>query len=172
MKMKIVGAVIAAVLFVAGGAYYFGIYGANGTLKVNVTDPLPAGWSAVYVNVTQISIHNSTAGNGHGFAKSFSSPVELNLASAANKSVFLASLSLPKGHYQMIRLTLTGAYGVYEGKTFRITLVSSTVDIAGQFTIGSGSTTTVVLNFNSAQAIHGNSVIGFTMTPVVGMTVG
>ena len=161
---KIVAAVIVALLAVGGTAYY--VFGSGGSLNIQVKDPLPSGWSALYINVSSVSIHNSTAG-GSGYSTSFSTPVSVNLASATSKSVFLASMKLPNGHYQMIRLTITGAYGVYSGKTYKISLVSSTVDVAGQFTISSGSTTTVTLDFNSAQAVHGNPASGFTMTPVV-----
>ena len=167
---KIVAAVIVALLAVGGTAYY--VFGSGGSLNIQVKDPLPSGWSALYINVSSVSIHNSTGGSGGGYLKSFSTPVSVNLANATSKSLFLTSLKLPNGHYQMIRLTITGAYGVYSGKTYKISLVSSSVDVAGQFTISSGSTTTVTLDFNSTQAVHGDPASGFTMTPVVAETVG
>ncbi len=176
MKAKVIGAIIAVVLIAGGGVYYFGFYNTGGTLRVNVTDPMPVGWSAVYVNISSVSIHNSTGGGSNAYTKTFSTPVTINLANATNQSLFLTSLSLPAGHYQMIRLTITGAYGVFNGadtpQTYKLSLVNGTVDIAGQFTITKGSTTTVTLDFNSAQAIHGDTTTGFTMTPVVAMSVG
>ena len=162
---KIIAAVIVAVLAVGGIAYY--AFGSGGTLNVQIKDPLPSGWTALYINVSSVSIHNSTGGSGGGYASSFSTPVTVNLANATGKSIFLTNLRLPGGHYQMIRLTITGAYGVYNGHTYKISLVSSTVDVAGQFTVSAGSTTTATLDFNSAQAVHGNPTVGFTMTPVV-----
>jgi len=72
----------------------------------------------------------------------------------------------------MIRLAISGAYGVYDGKKYSITVTTGSVDIPGQFRISSSSTTVVVLDFNSAAAIHGNPLTGFSMTPDVSMTVG
>ncbi len=176
MKGKVIGAIIAVVLIAGGGIYYFGFYNTGGTLKINVTDPIPVGWSSVYVNISSVSIHNSTGGGSNAYTKTFSNPVTINLADATSSSLFLTSLSLPPGHYQMIRLVIAGAYGVFNNvdkpKTYTFTLVNGTVDISGQFTIIKGATTTVTLDFNSAQAIHGSTTTGFTMTPVVAMSVG
>ena len=156
-------------LAVGGTAYY--VFGSGGSLNIQLKDPMPPGWTALYINISSVSIHNATAGGG-SYSTSFSTPVSVNLANATSKSVFLASLKLPSGHYQMIRLTIKGAYGTYDHTTYKLTLVNSTVDVAGQFTISAGSTTTVTLDFNSAQAVHGNPASGFTMTPVVAETVG
>lgn len=172
MKGRVIGAILAVVLIAAGGVYYFGFYSAGGTLNVRVSDPMPPGWSSVYVNISSVSIHNSTSG-GHVFTKSFSTPIMVNLSSATSSSIFLTGLKLPAGHYQMISLVITGAYGTYDNagklQTYRFTLVNSTVKISGQFAISNGATTTETLDFNSAQAIHGTTTTGFTMTPVVSM---
>lgn len=175
MKGETIAVVVAAVLVVGSGIYYFGFDTSTGTLNVNVTDPLPQGWNSVYVNISSISIHNSN-GSGSGIAvKTFSTPMTVNLSDATTTSLFLASLSLPSGRYQMIRLNITGAYGVYQGAhgthTYQFKLVNNTVDVAGQFSIAHGATTTVILDFNSAQAIHGNPNTGFIMTPVVSLEV-
>lgn len=174
MKGETIAVVVAAVLVVGSGVYYYGFDNSTGTLNINITDPLPPGWSAVYVNISSVSIHNSTGG-GNGVAKTFSTPVSVDLASATNTALFLTSLNLPEGHYQMIRLTITGAYGSYQTSsgmhTYQFKLVNGTVDVAGQFSIAHGATTTVVLDFNSAQAIHGNPNSGFIMTPVVDLAI-
>lgn len=178
MAGKSVAVVVAAVLLFGIGVFYFDFYPAiatqnDGTLNVNVADPMPAGWSAVYINITSVSVHNST---GDAFTKAFSKPVTVDLASATNSSIFLASLKIPAGHYQMIKVTIKGAYGVWNGvdrpQTFQFSVVNSTVDVSGQFSVSKGSTTTVILDFNSAQAIHGTPTSGFTMTPVVSLIVG
>lgn len=174
MKGKVIAAILVVVALAGGGIYYFGFYNANGTLRLTVTDPMPVGWSDIYINVTSVSIHNTTAGTDGGYTKAFSSPVTINLANATNTSIFLTGLSIPAGHYQMIRLVIKDAYGIYNGvdrpQTFVFTLVNGTVDVAGQFSIAKGSTTTVNLDFNSAQAVHGSTAAGFTMTPVVAMS--
>ena len=164
MNSKAVIAVIVAVLVIGGTAYY--VFGNGGSLNLQVKDPMPSGWSALYISISSVSIHNSTGRSG-GYVKNFTAPVTVNLANATSKSVFLTSLKLPNGHYQMISFTITGAYGTYRGITYKVSLVSPTVDVAGQFTISGGSTTTVTLDFNSVQALHGDPVSGFTMTPVV-----
>ncbi|MBX8631695.1 MAG: DUF4382 domain-containing protein [Thermoplasmata archaeon] len=169
MKGRAIIAAAVVVVVIAAGAFYF--LESGGNLNIQIRDPMPPGWSSLYINISDVSIHNSTAGGNGGYTKSFSTPMTINLANAVNSAVFLASLKLPNGHYQMIRLTITGAYGVYDGKTYKITMVSQIVDIAGQFSISSGSTTTVTLDFNSAQAVHGTPVTGFTMTPVIAETV-
>lgn len=175
MKGETIAVIVAAILVVGSGVYYFGYDNSAGTLNVNITDPLPAGWSDVYVNISSISIHNSTGDGSNNLVKAFSNPVTINLAEATSSSMFLTSLNLPSGHYQMIKLTLTGAYGIYSGAgvthTYQFRLVNETVDIAGQFSIAHGATTTVVLDFNTAQAVHGNPNSGFLMTPVVGLAV-
>lgn len=178
MAGKSIAAVVVAVLLIGGAVYYFGVFQGfssqqDGTLNVNVADPLPAGWSAVYVNISSISVHNST---GVAYIKTFSTPVSVNLANATNASIFLASLKIPAGHYQMIKVNIKGSYGIWNGvdkpQTFQFSTVNDTVDVSGQFTISIGSTTTVILDFNSAQAIHGTPESGFTMTPVVSMIAG
>ena len=169
MKSRAIIAVAIAVIVVGAGAYY--LLNSGGSLNIQIRDPLPAGWNSVYINITEVSVHNSTTGGSGGYSKPFSTPVEINLANTTNKSVFLTSLKLPNGHYQMIRLVVSGSFGVYDGKTYRISLTSPDIDIAGQFKISSASTTTVTLDFNSAQAIHGSTFTGFTMTPVVAETV-
>jgi hypothetical protein len=169
MKGKAIVAAVIAVIVVGAGAYY--LLDSGGNLSIQIKDPMPAGWTAVYINISEVSIHNSTAGGHNGYSKSFTPAYELNLSNATKGSIFLTSLSLPAGHYQMIRLVVNSAFGVYEGKTYRITLTSPNIDIAGQFRISSGATTTVTLDFNSAQAIHGTPFTGFTMTPVVAESV-
>lgn len=180
MKMtgKSIAAVVVAVLLVGVGAYYFGFFPTvasqqGGTLNVNVSDPMAVGWSAVYINITSLSVHNTT---GSSYNRTFSTPVTIDLANVTTSSMFLASLNLPAGHYQMIRVTIKGAYGIWNGtdgpQTFRFALVNSNVDVSGQFSISNGATTTVILDFNSAQAIHGTPTGGFTMTPVVSLITG
>lgn len=178
MAGKSIAAVIVAVLLIGVGAYYFGLFPTvakqqGGTLNVNVSDPMAVGWSAVYVNITSLSVHNST---GSAYTKTFSAPVTIDLANVTTSSAFLASLSLPAGHYQTIRVAVKGAYGIWNGvdnpQTFQFTLVNGNVDVAGQFSISNGATTTVILDFNSAQAIHGTPTAGFTMTPVVSLITG
>lgn len=175
MKGETIAVVVAAVLVVGSGVYYFGFDTSTGTLNVNITDPLPQGWSSVYVNISSISIHNSTDGGNEIAVKTFSTPMSIDLAGATTASLFLTSLNLPSGHYQMIRLRITGAYGVYQdaggSHTYQFKLVNDTVDVVGQFSIAHGATTTVVLDFNSVRAIHGNPTSGFIMTPVVGIAV-
>jgi len=164
-------AVAIAVVVVGGLVFYFGFYATGGNLNVMVKDPLPAGWSAVYVNITSISIHNSTAQSSHGYTRNFSPAIEVNLANAVNSEQFLTSLKLPAGHYQMVRLTVASAYGVYNGKTYEISVLNGSVDMPGQFTISNMQTTTIVLDFDSAAAIHGSPMTGFTMTPNVSLIV-
>lgn len=72
MNSKIIGAVIAVMLIVAG-VYYFAFYSGDGTLKVMLKDPMGAGWSAVYIQIEAISVHNTTAGGGQ-----VSSPLSLH----------------------------------------------------------------------------------------------
>ncbi|MEM3851867.1 MAG: DUF4382 domain-containing protein [Methanomassiliicoccales archaeon] len=170
MHGKVV-AIAVAVVIVAGLVYYFGFYTADGTLNVMVKDPMPQGWSQLYVNISSISIHNSTGQGKSGYSAVFSRPIMVNLANTTNTSAFLTSLKLPPGHYQMVRLAVASAYGVYLGKTYTVTVINGSTDIAGQFTIHSMTATTITLDFNSAMAIHGNTAAGFTMTPVVSLIV-
>ena len=175
MKGEIIAVVVAAVLVVGSGVYYFGFDTSTGTLNLNVTDPLPSGWNSVYVNISSFSIHNSTGGGANSVVKRFTTPMEINLAEATSTSLFLASLDLPAGRCQLISLNISGGYGVYQGSkgthVYQFKIVNGVADIAGQFSIAHGATTTIVLDFNSAQAIHGNQTTGFTLTPVVGMSV-
>lgn len=175
MKGQTIAVVVAAVLVVGSGVYYFGFDTSTGTLNVNVTDPLPSGWTSVFVNISSISIHNSTGEGQSSVSKTFTTPMSIDLASATASSLFLASLNLPAGHYQMIRLNITGGYGKYQGSDgshiYQFKIVNGIVDVVGQFSIAHGATTTIVLDFNSALAIHGNPTSGFIMTPVVGMAI-
>lgn len=170
MAHKALIAIVAVVVAAAVGVGTFYVLGSSGTLNVQIKDPIGPGWSAVYINVSSVSVHNTTS-QGKGYSVTFSKPVTVNLADATSRAIFLTSLKLPPGHYQMIRMTLTGAYGVFEGHTYKISLVNGTVDVAGQFRISAMGTTTVTLDFNSAQAIHGSPASGFTMTPVVSESV-
>ncbi len=168
-----VAVVIAVVALAAAGLYvaYF-VIPSQGTAAVYMTDPVAPGWTALFVNLSSVSIHNTTGGTDGGYSVTFATPLEVNLVQAATTSKFLADLHLPAGHYQMIRFTLVDASGVYQGKQYSLSLVLSTVDVAGQFSVPSRGTVTVTLDFDSASSIHGTPTAGFTLNPVVGETVG
>lgn len=173
MKGKLIAVAAVVLIVVASGGYAIAsgmFFPSNGSAAVYIKDPPPANWSAIYVTITSISIHNSTSG---WHSLKMLKPISVNLVDVAVTPELLGSITLPPGHYQMIRLNLSGTVsGVYNGKTYSISLLKTTVFIAGQFTITKGSTTSITLDFNSAQSIHGTTTTGFTMTPVVGETVG
>ncbi len=165
--------VIAAVALVAVGLFgaYF-VIPSQGTAAIYMKDPVAAGWSALFINISSVSIHNSTGAGDGGYSATFATPLEVNLVQAATTSKFLADLHLPAGHYQMIRFTVFDASGVYQGKHYSLSLVLSTVGVAGQFTVPSRGTVSITLDFDSASSIHGTPASGFTLNPVVGETVG
>ncbi|MCL5677924.1 MAG: DUF4382 domain-containing protein [Candidatus Thermoplasmatota archaeon] len=174
MKGKLIAVAAVVLIAVASGGYAIasGMFSpAKGSAAVYIKDPPPANWSAIDVTITGISIHNSTS--GWHFVQVPKSGISVDLVNVVVTPELLGSITLPPGHYQMIRLNLSGTVsGTYQGATYTIKLVSTTVFIAGQFTITKGSTTSITLDFDSAQSIHGSPSTGFTMTPVVGETVG
>ncbi|MBX8639043.1 MAG: DUF4382 domain-containing protein [Thermoplasmata archaeon] len=178
MKVKLIAVAAVVLIAVASGGYAIasGMFSpAKGSAAVYIKDPPPANWSAIYVTITGISIHNSTSG-WHSLPMS-TSGISVDLVNVAVMPELLGSVTLPPGHYQMIRLNLSGTVtGTYKSSTgtstYTIQLVSTTVFVAGQFAITKGLTTSITLDFDSAQSIHGSPSTGFTMTPVVGETVG
>ena len=178
MKGKLIAVAAVVLIAVASGGYAIasGMFSpAKGSAAVYIKDPPPVNWSAIYVTITGISIHNSTSG-WHSLPMS-TSGISVNLVGVAVTPKLLGSITLAPGHYQMIRLTMSGTVtGTYKSSTgtstYSIKLVNTTVFIAGQFTIGTTGVTPITLDFDSAQSIHGSPSTGFTMTPVVGETVG
>ncbi len=169
-KLAIAAAII-AVLAVAGGAgaYYYTTSASNnshGSVSFSISDP-PAGFSAVQLNISAISIHNAS---GPTYSKMLS-PMAAVFLNDSNTSTFLGKLDIPAGHYQTISFSVASANVTYEHHDYKLTLVNKTVKIAGQFTVVSGQALSLDIVFDSTASIHGSPSAGFTLTPVVSRVV-
>jgi hypothetical protein len=161
---------IAALVVVGGVAAYFLLY--EGTLAVYVKDA-PGAWDHVYVTFSGVAVHES--GQDNATWKTVSSTNQtVDLAALTNVSQLLGSVRLNPGHYEQIRLTVTGVTGVLNGTTQSVTITvppdNGTLKVAGQFIVASGQTTTVTVDIRLDQSIH---LVGSTWVfdPVVGATV-
>ncbi len=92
--------------------------GAPGTLTVLLTDPpsVPAGVTAVFVTYSDLSVHLSEAGNESGWT-TLSTGGMADLLSTVNISQTIASVAVPTGDYNALRLNVTSASVTSDGNS-------------------------------------------------------
>jgi hypothetical protein len=169
MKKAALWAIAIAALVVVGGvAAYYLLY--DGSVAVYVKDaPAVGSWSHVYVTFTAVDIHESGKDNAT-WSEPFSGKATVDLVTLTNVSQLLGNARLSPGHYEQIRLTVTNVTGVFLGTTVYLSVVNGTEKIVQQFDVVSGKTTTITVDVNLDQSIHGNLTSGFVFTPVFGAT--
>lgn len=104
--------------------------GTPGTLSVLLTDPphVPAGVTAVYVTYSNLEVHVSEAGNQSGWTK-VSSSGSINLLATVNISETLASVKVPTGDYNALRLNISSAEVTFNGNNYTAFVVNAKVFI-------------------------------------------
>ncbi|HEX9339802.1 MAG TPA: DUF4382 domain-containing protein [Thermoplasmata archaeon] len=153
---RAVAALALVVVVVLGGiaAYYF-LY--EGAVAVSVKDAPMSTWSHVNVTFSGVQIHESGKDNA-SWVTVFSGSKTVDLAALTNVSELLGSTRLAPGHYEQIRISVVSATGVDaatgQSVTFMVPPDNATAKIAGQFTISSGQTTTVTVDFALSRCIR------------------
>lgn len=166
-------------LFIAGGAFLFQgcnvlSNAKNGNAKVttSITDS-PGVFTALNVEVDQISIHKSSASDTtSGWVVICDSTVNVNIMNLTNgKTHLLGSNNINAGSYDQIRFLLGSNNTVTVGNvTYPITIPSGTqtgIKINANITINPGENFNLLLDFNAAQSVvkAGNGV--FMLKPVI-----
>ncbi|NML62501.1 DUF4382 domain-containing protein [Massilia sp. RP-1-19] len=155
----------------------------SGTLGVSLTDAPACGFDAVNVTVSKVRVHqNSAAGeNDSGWSDITLSPArKINLLNLTNGVLdSLGATSLPAGKYNQLRLVLDANAGagtantvVATGSTAEKTLdtpsaVQSGIKIAGQFDVGAGQRTDLVLDFDACKSVVTKGNGKYALKPVI-----
>lgn len=120
-------------------------------LKIYLTDS-PAAFEAVNITFSEVSAHL----NGQWLTVR-GDTITVNLLEWNNgKSIILGEAELPAGHYTQIRLMIQAAEVVVDGQTFPLTVPSGAqtgLKLGPEFTINSGSTYELVVDFDVARSI-------------------
>ena len=142
----------------------------SGELKMYMVDS-PAGFDAVFINVTEVDVHSATSDSNGGWFVLNSTPHIYDLLTLRNGiSTVLGDSMLAAGHYTQIRLILgAGSNVVINGASYSLTVPSgfqTGVKLNADFDIQANATYQLTLDFNAAKSIiqAGNKYI---LQPVI-----
>jgi len=175
----------AAALAACGGGGGGGATGADGTLRVALTDA-PSCYQHVYVTVEKVRVHQSAtaADEDGGWSElTLSAPRRLDLVSLSNGVLEeLGTVPLPAGHYQQVRLVLTNTTaagsnalansvqptGGSETALDTPSAMQSGLKLRADFDVAAGQSADLVLDFDACRSIvkAGNSG-KFNLKPVI-----
>ncbi|MCJ7525236.1 MAG: DUF4382 domain-containing protein [Candidatus Aminicenantes bacterium] len=121
----------------------------TGKLVVFLTD-LPAGVEKVLVTISAIDVHKT---GGASFTV-FSGEREYDLLELQKNPELLFDTSLEEGKYTQIRLQVTAGQIQVSGVLYPLTIPSSQVKINCNFSVLSGGTTRIILDFDAEKSLQ------------------
>ena len=134
----------------------------SGVLAVMITDPLtiPAGVTSIYVNYSDVQIHNSGNNNQSGWIDIGSSGV-VNLLGVLNSTETIATGNISSGLFNALRLNVTGATITFQNSNYTANLIyqkhSFFVPVSGGISISGGLTAGVLLEMIPTVLLLGNT---------------
>lgn len=148
----------------------------TGSLAVAVHDAPCSDCSHVWVTFTSVAVHESnSSGSGWTTLNVTGTTIDLAALNGTAMAKVIGVLSLPAGHYEQIRLSVTKVLVDFVGGTSATAQIpNSTVDVNGAFSLASGSTTTVSIDIDLASSLHlsgGVGGAGVVFTPNIGSVV-
>lgn len=174
---------LAALLAGCGGGGSGSADSGSGTLRVSMTDAPACGFDSVFVTVSKVRVHASSAaapGDAGWSEIALSPPRRIDLLSLANGVLFeLGSTPLPAGSYQQIRLVLAensampmaNAVAPSGGAAVELDTpsgMSSGIKLQAHFDVPAGQTADVVLDFDACRSIVKRGASGrYNLKPVV-----
>lgn len=121
----------------------------SGKLVIYLTD-LPAGVEKVLVTISDIDVHKT----GGAFFTVFSGEREYDLLELQNNPELIFDTSLEEGKYTQIRMHVIEGQIQISGVLYPLTIPSSEVKINSNFTVASGGTTRITLDFDAEKSLH------------------
>jgi hypothetical protein len=186
MKDRLLILFLAGALIATAGCSGSSLSGSSGQVNVLLTDaPLDLSTvDAVNVTLNEILLFEREADEGNGEGMAMAMPISggegltINLLEFQNgKTVTIASLEVPPGDYQKIRMDVASAELVFpdpddpEGETVEpIFNPSGKVDIPVSFTVSGGEEVDVTLDFDAALSVQVNTTEGnhsYILRPVI-----
>ncbi|HUU04663.1 MAG TPA: DUF4382 domain-containing protein [Patescibacteria group bacterium] len=120
----------------------------SGNLAVYLTD-LPAGVEKILVTISAIDVHKT----GGAFFTVFSREREYDLLELQDNPELLFDVKLEEGKYTQIRLQVTEGRIQISGVLYPLTVPSSEVKINRNFSVLSGGTTRIILDFDADKSL-------------------
>jgi len=138
----------------------------GGNFQLYLTDAPIAGLEKVNITISRIEVRKEGEESFSEIA--LAAPVSVDLLQLRDKEYKLADVNIPEGSYAAIRLTITEVSVVWNGRTFTLNIDPAyevTVPVA--FDVLADGTIKIVLDFQADQSIRGDSILGFSMIPVI-----
>jgi hypothetical protein len=149
-----------------------GVGPAVGTVRISMTDA-PADIDEVNIVVREISVHRTGSNDSQGwYTVRADSDTTISLLTLTNgKFVTLGSELVPSGGYDQVRLILgEGSTVVVDGVEHPLVVPSgmqSGIKVQGPFTVPSGGTIDLALDFDAARSIHETGSGTWMLRPVI-----
>jgi hypothetical protein len=137
----------------------------TGKLVVFLTD-LPAAVEKILVTISTIEVHKT----GGDFIAVFSGERKYDLLELQKNPELIFDTRLEEGKYTQIRMQVSEGRIQVSGVLYPLTIPSSEVKINCNFTVSSGGTTRILLDFDAEKSLHvaGNSKSKqYIMRPVI-----
>ncbi len=162
--------VVAAIAIVA----YFLLPSGTGTLALKITDA-PAGLnvSKALVTISAVQVHKAAAGAENdtnftaGWLTVVEGPLTYDLIAIKDVKEVLGEKELDAGKYTQIRLSVDSAVVTIDGKESALETPSDKIKMIQPFTITSGETTTLTLDFDAAESIKASGKDEYKLQPVI-----
>jgi len=164
-----------------------------GIVEIRVTDPPPAAVKSAVVYFNSIEVHmasdgeresdntttsgnvtsgNMTASDNNGWITVIGTPGSFDLMSVIGVEKILGSANLSAGKYTQIRMSVTNVTGVTtDNVTYTAEVPSDKLKIIGNFSVGSGNTTVLTLDFDGEHSLIRTGEGKFLFKPVVKLLV-
>lgn len=162
-----------AALLLATGA----LGACNGSLSINLTDTPVDGAASVVIDFTGVELHNT---NGTTTTITFPSPQRIDVLQLRNGNVaaLLHAHSVPTGTYDWIRLNILAtqdtqgqsAITLNSGQQFPLYIPSGSetgLQLNTSFTVGTSSTTQLIVDFNLRQSITSTDGQNYALVPAL-----
>jgi hypothetical protein len=149
-----------------------------GIVEIRVTDPPPADVKSAIVHFNNIEVHkasdNGTTDNESGgeWIRVTSTAGSFDLMSIIGVEQALGSANLTAGKYTQVRMNVTNVTGeTTDNVSYIATVPSTELKITGTFTIGSGNTTVLTVDFDGEKSLVRTGAGEFMFKPVVKLMV-
>ena len=173
MKRTFIGILIISILFLFGCSKSnpTSPQSGSGEMKMYMVDS-PANFDAVFINVTEVDVHDASSDTTSGWHIINSTPHMYNLVSLRNGiSAVLGDTMLPAGHYTQIRLILgAGSYVVINGANYDLTVPSGSqtgIKLTNEFDIQANTTYQLTLDFDANKSIVQNGIGKYLLKPTI-----
>jgi hypothetical protein len=138
--------------------------GSTGNFQLYMTDAPIEGLEHVYITFSQIEVRKE---GEEAFIQLLDEPVQVDLLLLRDKEEKLLDVTLDPGTYDAIRLTISAASIVINGRTWTLTIdPPKVITVPCTFTISEDGTVKCLLDFDAEQSV---TVEGMTygLTPVI-----